>query len=142
MCTLVGRENGENGGFAVNHACVHQFVEADKMEGKMATEKTKTITVRLPVETAENLKKISGDNLREFLEAIESGIVKGDIKYENGSVHGLSNEIEDPFGDIPDFDYDEYEYVHSILERIGSRVRVNSMRELADYLEKKFLGGY
>lgn len=108
----------------------------------MATEKTKTITVRLPVETAENLKKISGDNLREFLEAIETGIVKGNIKYENGSVRGLSTEIEDPFADMPNFDYDEYEYVHSILERIGSRVRVNSMRELADYLEKKFLGGY
>jgi len=108
----------------------------------MATEKTKTITVRLPVNTAENLKKISGDNLREFLETIEEGIAKGDIKYENGSVRGNSTEAIDPFADMPDFDYDEYEYVHSILKRIGSRVRTNSMRELADYLEKKILGGY
>ncbi len=111
----------------------------------MPTKDSSVFSVRLKNSVFDRLKKEiekADVNKSEFIDILVDGLEAGDIKIVNGSVHGLSNEIEDPFGDIPDFDYDEYEYVHSILERIGSRVRVNSMRELADYLEKKFLGGY
>lgn len=113
----------------------------------MASSTTQVLAVRIPIEALETLEKTAKSNNlthRELITELAAGIDRGDIKVENGSTHGSSveNPIEDPFADMPDFDYDEYEYVHSILERIGSRVRVNSMRELADYLEKKFLGGY
>jgi hypothetical protein len=111
----------------------------------MASSTTRVLAVRIPIEALETLEKTAKSNNlthRELITELAAGIDRGDIKVENGSTRGSSTQIEDPFGDIPDFDYDEYEYVHSILERIGSRVRVNSMRELADYLEKKFLGGY
>ncbi len=111
----------------------------------MASSTTKVLAVRIPLESLETLEKTAKSNnltQRALITELAAGIDRGDIKVENGSVRGNSTDAIDPFANMPDFDYDEYEYVHSILERIGSRVRTNSMRELADYLEKKILGGY
>jgi hypothetical protein len=114
-------------------------------EQKMPTKDSSVFSVRLKNSVFDRLKKEiekADVNKSEFIDILVAGLEAGDIKIVNGSVRGSSTEAIDPFADIPDFDYDEYEYVHSILKRIGSRVRTNSMRELADYLEKKILGGY